>query len=126
MGRFGPAAEEEFREERREAQRMAAAAAWEAEKADARVNKVGCPPRCGGCAHAALHEHGCGSSTSTCRVHVGPCAAACPCANNVAGMPVPGAFSATLQHDLLLQALALMVEARFMVRHCLCTSVKGV
>ena len=38
--RFGPAAEEEFREERRQAQRMAAAAAWEAEKADARVNKV--------------------------------------------------------------------------------------
>ncbi|KAK9845981.1 hypothetical protein WJX81_007561 [Elliptochloris bilobata] len=36
---FGPAAEEEFQEERRQAQRMAAAAAWEAEKAEARVNK---------------------------------------------------------------------------------------
>ena len=54
--RFGPAAEEEFREERRQAQRMAAAAAWEAEKADARVNKVtACP---------CMHLKHCGVSTS--------------------------------------------------------------
>ena len=38
--RFGPAAEDEFRKEAREAQRMAAAAAWEAAKADARANIV--------------------------------------------------------------------------------------